>query len=239
MDYTTRLAAGGRWPADVELWHLHIPAAASERDWPWLDAGEQARAARYRQPADRIRFALTRSRLRQLLAARLDMSPAALRFVSNPWGRPELASGAGLAFNVSHGGDHALIALSAARQVGVDIERIDPALDWQALTGMVCTAAEMRAILAQPRWRHRQCFFQCWTAKEALLKACGLGIGAGLLGLELVHLGLEAREGEDAGGSLMLKGRSLHYHWLGDISGYGACIAYGQALSLEPGFSGG
>ncbi|MFB8828887.1 4'-phosphopantetheinyl transferase superfamily protein [Azotobacter sp. CWF10] len=81
--------------------------------------------------------------------------------------------------------------------------------------------------------------FQCWTAKEALLKACGLGIGAGLLGLELAHLGLEAREGKDAGGSLMLKGRSLHYHWLGDISGYGACIAYGQALSLEPGFSGG
>ncbi len=226
MDHTSRLVAGGRWPADLDLWHVCIPAALGERDWACLEAAERARAARYRQPGDRVRFALTRARLRQLLAGRLGVAPAALRFAYNPWGRPQLVGG-GLSFNVSHGAGHALIAISAARRVGVDVEWVDPALDWQDLTGMVCTAAEARAILAGPRARQRQRFFHCWTAKEALLKAGGQGIGSGLHAL---CLGSAGAAGE-AGGSRLVAGRVLHYRWLGDIPGYSACLAYGETGS--------
>ena len=233
MNDLRRLAPAGRWPDDIQLWHLRLPAQAVDADWPTLSADERARAARYRRPTDRIRFALTRCRLRQLLGAWLDRPPASLRFDCNAWGRPELCGG-GLFFNVSHGGSHALIAISACRRVGVDVEWIDPALDWQALSGMLCTQAELQSIQAIPEDSRRWAFFRCWTAKEALLKAMGQGIGADLHSVNLAER--TAQPMAMVGATAMVTNCRLQYRWLEGLEGlegYSACVAYG-----EPGSAG-
>ncbi|NVK40899.1 MAG: 4'-phosphopantetheinyl transferase superfamily protein [Oceanospirillaceae bacterium] len=225
MNDLRRLVPGGRWPDDIQLWHLRLPSEYGEADWSTLSADERARAGRYRQPADRIRFALTRCRLRQLLGAWLDLPPASLRFHCNAWGRPELSCG-GLSFNVSHSGSHALIAISACRRVGVDVEWIDPALAWQALSGLLCTAAELRSILESPGDRRRWAFFRYWTAKEALLKAQGQGIGAGLHAVNLAEG--ETQPMAMAGATAPVADCRLRYCWLDELEGYGACLAYGE-----------
>lgn len=225
MHDTTPLEARGRWPTDIAVWQIRLPAQADARDWPSLTADEREHAARFRLPADRIRFAVTRSRLRQLLAGHRDTPPAALRFTRNAWGRPELVDG-GLSFNVSHSKDQALIAISTTRRVGVDVEWIDPALDWQALTGLLCTPGELQAIEGAPPDMRRRAFFRCWTAKEALLKAQGQGIAAGLHSLSLAPGGLQA-PGE-AGSRTLDNGDRLHYRWLEGVAGYSACLAYGE-----------
>jgi len=225
MNDTRRLEARGRWPADIDLWHLNLPAQAGVHDWSCLSGDERERAARYRQPADRIRFALTRCRLRRLLAGYLGLAPEALRFGSDVWGRPELAGG-GLSFNVSHGGKHALIAVSVSRRVGVDVEWIDPALDWRALTGLLCTSQERQAILTAVHEARRQAFFRCWTAKEALFKADGRGIGAGLRSVNLAAAGKQFWTA--AGGTAAVGGCRLQYRWLDELNGYSACLAYGE-----------
>ncbi|MCC6074283.1 4'-phosphopantetheinyl transferase family protein [Pseudomonas sp. GCM10022188] len=229
MQDTTRLEASGRWPADIAIWQVRLPAQADARDWPGLTADECERAARFRLPAERIRFAVTRSRLRQLLGDYRNTPPAALRFTHNAWGRPELVDGAGLSFNVSHSAGQALIAVSATRRVGVDVEWIDPALDWRGLTGLLCTPDERQAIEGAPPGARRRAFFRCWTAKEALLKAQGQGLAAGLRSLNLAPAGLQAQD--EAGSCTLEGGGRLHYRWLEDLAGYGACLAYGEAGS--------
>lgn len=228
MQDTTPLDAGGRWPADIDIWQVRLPVQADAHDWPGLAAEEREHAARFRLPTDRIRFAVTRSRLRQLLGGYRNTPPAALRFTHNAWGRPELVDGDGLSFNVSHSKGQALIAVSASRRVGVDVEWRDPALDWRELTGLLCTPRERQAIEDTPADARRRAFFRCWTAKEALLKAQGQGIAAGLHALSLAPGGLQ---GQDEAGSCTLHGNRLHYRWLDELAGYGACLAYGDAGS--------
>ncbi|WP_231907091.1 4'-phosphopantetheinyl transferase superfamily protein [Cupriavidus sp. D384] len=176
--------------SQVALWQLDLkdPVVSLRAAANCLNAAERDHAAALRRPADRLRFVATRSALRWLLGqaldCELDCAPDALTLETGPHGKPMLAMPGAPAFNVSHAGDHAWIALTQGRtvggeQVGVDIEWMDPALDRDTLRGMTdhCLTPRERAwleLLPPPAWRHG--FFTLWTAKEAVLKALGVGI---------------------------------------------------------------
>lgn len=226
------LAANGRWPADVEVWHVPLEIATSPAETPFLDESERARAMRYRQPADRVRFATTRSVLRVLLASYMRINPDWLTFVATARGRPELAGAAGgaVSFNVSHAGDHALIAVSRRRRVGIDIERLDRTIDWRELATLVCTDSERGALEGAAAEQQAVLFFRCWTAKESLLKALGLGITEGLQALSF-DLKLDEAEGACAHVTRaeFADARALACRWLDDVPGYVGCLAYDKA----------
>ena len=223
-----RMEAAGRWPPDVDVWHLAMPSAETHVDGTLLSEDEHERAARYRQPMDRLRFAVSRVVLRELLGGRLGVEPAALRFTATKHGRPELSDFAHLSFNVSHSGAHALIAISDSRRVGIDIERVDPDLDWLELTELVCTTEEWNALIAQPAYLQRDSFFRLWTAKEAVMKAFGIGIAEGLraISVNLAGNGIQCPVVADK--LLFGNAQPLQYHWLEDVSGYMGCVAYGS-----------
>jgi 4'-phosphopantetheinyl transferase len=240
--HAEQLDANGRWPADVTVWQVVIPVSGIEGEGGVLNAAERERAARYHRPADRARYVVTRETLRSLLGQQLCVEPASLCFVTSGRGRPELAGNRRLSFNVSHSGDQALIAISPARVVGVDIEYIDPLLNWCDLIDLVCTHAERQALMAAPAGARRRLFFRCWTAKEALLKTLGAGITDGLQMLMVDPAGdgtgrpVVRGEIGAAGEGMSLGGTAaLQYHWLTDIPGYMGCVAVGDALSGEPG----
>lgn len=230
-----QLDSNGRWPADVAVWHVAMPLAGTGVNGAVLDGEERERALRYRRPADRTRYAVTRAVLRELLGQQLGTEPASLRFAASGHGRPELAGFACLSFNVSHSGDHALIAISGVRKVGIDIERVDPALDWQALTGLVCAEDEQQVLMAEPVWLQRQSFFRCWTAKEAVLKTLGLGIAEGLRALAVQPAGDGIQHPVVNGGAPFAGARTLQYHWLTDIPGYMGCVAFGEPQQVHAG----
>ncbi len=222
-----RLEAAGRWPGDVEVWHVAIPPCDSRVDDSVLEAAEHERASRYRQDADRVRYKVTRAALRQLLGDRLGVDAASLQFATARNGRPELAGAASaLSFNVSHSGEHALIAVSVGGLVGVDVEHVDPRLNWQELLDLVCTDSEQRALRGEPVWCQRHAFFRYWTAKEALLKAVGLGIAEGLHAVAVQRLddGVQSPVVPESG--VFARAADLRYHWLTDIPGYMGCVAF-------------
>ena len=68
--------------------------------------------------------------------------------------------------NVLHSGAFALLAITADRRVGVDVERIRP------ING--------RDLERLPERERQPAFYRCWTRKEAYLKARGDGLGFGL-----------------------------------------------------------
>ncbi|MBB3257763.1 4'-phosphopantetheinyl transferase [Paraburkholderia bannensis] len=229
-----RVYANGRWPDDIDVWHLHFDFDnASPDSMPFLDATERAKAARYVRLADQVRFAATRSALRALLGEALKMDPRDVPLVVSERGKPMLAdtSGGAISFNVSHSGDHALIVLSQRRGVGVDIERIDEAIDWRGLARLVCTPEERQAIEGAPHALQPAHFFRCWTAKEALLKTLGLGITEGLQALR-VDLCVQTPGAFPAPPQVLkdvhgcVGARALQYRWIEEIDGFFGCLAF-------------
>ena len=89
----------------------------------WLDEGEQARWRRYRHDGPRRRFALCRAALRAILRVRLGCRNEELAFGPASHGKPfSVVRGkpANINFNVSHSGEHGLIAVAAEGRLDVD-----------------------------------------------------------------------------------------------------------------------
>ncbi|SOZ17709.1 4'-phosphopantetheinyl transferase [Cupriavidus taiwanensis] len=197
---------------------LHAQAIAAA---DCLSTGERAHRATLRQAADRRRFTGARVALRTVLAQRLDCAPSALRFRTGSHGKPYLEDIAAPGFNVAHAGDYAWIALAeAGGEVGVDIERIDPALGLAAMREMAahCLTPRERAWLAAlPADAWLRAFFLLWTAKEALLKALGLGIAD-----HLQHVSVVA-DGQGGAGRLAVVPESGQF--AGELAGHAAALA--------------
>jgi 4'-phosphopantetheinyl transferase len=159
-------------PGHVRVWQVDV--ARDEVRLDGLNAAERTRCLHYRQHASRVRFAETRLALRALLGERLGTAPDAVAFVAGEHGKPHL-EGDVLHFNVSHAGRHALIALSDAAPVGVDLECIDRERAFDDLAEQFYSLQECAACKGNP-----EMFFQLWSCKEAVVKAWGTGILDGL-----------------------------------------------------------
>lgn len=169
----------------MRVWHvpLQLPTALRAQALTLLDATEHERAARFRFDLHRDRFIAAHAALRGILGEALGIPAADVALRTAASGKPALDGGqsaSGLHFNLSHSGDHALVALSWGREVGVDIEEYD-ARDGRALDVLTqFSPLEQQALLALNGPARVRAFYRCWVRKEALLKAAGSGIAAGL-----------------------------------------------------------
>jgi 4'-phosphopantetheinyl transferase len=156
----------------IDIWRINL------RELPdrltLLSPDEQARAQRFRYATDRSDFIAARATLRRLLGSYLKRAPEQLEFGYGPQGKPTIA---GLEFNLSHAAGWALVAVSADRAVGVDLEAIRPVADLAGLTARFFNSAEHAAIEQLPLDQREAAFFRYWTCKEAYLKATGTGLG--------------------------------------------------------------
>ena len=169
-------------PAD-ELHVWRVPLALDDGAVSALAAtlapDERARADRFRLPQDRRRSIAARGTLRTLLGQVLGRDPVGIAFTYGPQGKPSLPlskSAPSLAFNVSHSGDLALIALLWGEAVGVDIELIRPELEWQGIANRFFGDDELAWLHSLPAAEQTDGFFCLWTRKEAYLKARGEGV---------------------------------------------------------------
>jgi 4'-phosphopantetheinyl transferase len=165
---------------DAWIWLTDLDAAADDdpgAPLALLSDDEQARAGRFVFDVHRNRFVACRAALRTLLAGRLGCSPRDVRFAYGPAGKPSLAGGAGLRFNVSHSDRFALLGLAEGAELGVDIERIRTLRDLDLVADRVFSAAERESLRGVASDRKAEAFFAGWTRKEAYIKARGEGIG--------------------------------------------------------------
>ena len=159
-----------------ELWLVRLAQDRVEPDLNGLDAQERERAARFKFERDRRRYVDAHLALRRVLAGRTGRAAAALEFVAGAYGKPRLAGPASCAFSLSHSDDLALIALADDGEIGVDLERVRPLPDLDALAHQCLTAQERQALAAVPQADRPHAFLQSWTRKEACLKALGTGL---------------------------------------------------------------
>ncbi len=144
-----------------------------------LSPDERERVGRLRFERHRRRFTVGRAALREILASRVGGMPESVTISLGEHGKPHAADGP--QFNVAHSHELALIAVGAGTEaVGVDLERIRPDREVGGLVSRYLSPAERDELDRLPGDERVTAFHWCWTAKEACLKAVGVGLAESL-----------------------------------------------------------
>jgi 4'-phosphopantetheinyl transferase len=181
---------------EVQVWRLRVDLEGEGREPARavddvVTEEERERAARFHFEADRQRFLHGRLLLRSFLGHHLGIAPRDVSFVKGEFGKPEVerpaggdARGAGdagiLRFNLAHSGEWLLFAIARDRELGVDVEQHRVMSDAIDIARRFFAPPEVAALEALDPALHHDTFFRVWTRKEAIVKATGLGLSAGL-----------------------------------------------------------
>lgn len=165
----------GATPLGIHLWLVNLdePEVATAVT---LSAAEYARAARFVFERDRRRYLAAHRALRSVLIREAGMRPDAV-FDIGEHGKPRLPTPGACSFNMSHSAHMALIGLADSGEIGVDIEVRHAVGDLHELARHHFSAEEAQALaLIRHEDEALTAFLQCWTRKEACLKALGTGL---------------------------------------------------------------
>lgn len=179
----------------VHVWQASLSADDSilQKLQITLSEDEQYRADRFHFPTDKNHYIAARGILRSLLAKYLDTNPELIKFTYTPQGKPYIENNSRknsakyenkcIQFNLSHSQNLALYAIAIDHSVGIDLEYCRPIPDALALAKRWFLPSEYQALLAQTTNQEAnqeasqvRNFFRLWTAKEAYLKATGIGL---------------------------------------------------------------
>jgi 4'-phosphopantetheinyl transferase len=180
---------GTEWPSHsrlerniVYLWGIELDGSPRclKQCMQWLDKEERHRAARLVREEDQQRYVLAHGGLRAVLSRYLEIDPARVELSRNEAGKPfvkrELQGQPAITFNMSHAQGRALIAVSEGQEVGVDLERIRLDIEAARLSERYFAPSEHAMIMQSTQEKRAARFFRFWVAKEAVLKAQGVGL---------------------------------------------------------------
>jgi 4'-phosphopantetheinyl transferase len=163
-------------PDEIHVWR--VPLNQSSTRIPELRAilseEERARADRFHFEKDRHQFIESRATLRLLLSQYLNVPPAGMTYSLTAHGKPHL-SDSDLRFNLSRRDGLALIAFAQGREIGIDVELVRQDLDLFEIAEVSFSESELTAWKGLPQAEQAAGFYNCWTRKEAFIKAIGEG----------------------------------------------------------------
>ena len=147
-----------------------------------LSDDERIRAAAAINLENGQRYRAVRTALRLLLAGATAQNPADLLFSYGSTRQPFLAwpPQAGIDFSLAYREQVALIALSRAGSIGVDIETIDQAVPAFDIAASEFAAPELKALASVSEVEVATAFTKMWVRKEAVAKLRGAGLWHGL-----------------------------------------------------------
>lgn len=213
---------------EVHLWR--IPLDDSRFDpLDLLAPPERERALRFHFPAHRNRFVQRRVAARRLLGRYCGIDPGLVRFSVDPYGKPSLADGGlGLHFNLAHTPGLALLVVTREGPLGVDAERIRRTERAMDVARAFFSPVEVASLTPLSDDERQLAFLRCWTRKEAVVKALGLGLSVPLDAFDVSvgeHAALIATRSSFPGSG------SWQLHDLPLPAGYVGALAIGGGLA--------
>jgi 4'-phosphopantetheinyl transferase len=162
----------------VDLWIAsYDTTAASSRNYhELLSHDELERANRFKFDHLTDFYTFCRGSLRRILSRYLATSPQDIQFAYGNMGKPSLTKELTIEFNVSHSGDLFVCAVTSGQLVGVDVELIRPLRDIPSIAKNFFSPAEQSHLVDLDEEHRTLAFYECWTRKEAVIKATGQGL---------------------------------------------------------------
>lgn len=218
---------------EVHIWlaTLDLPPAIVTQLASDLVADERRHADRFRFALDRQRYLVAHAFLRQVLSAYSGVPTTAIEFVTGTYGKPSLLPRPDipdLRFNLSHSQNHALLAISKGRDVGVDIEYMRPLDDADLIAQHFFSVPEQATLKSLALQQKQSAFYRCWSRKEAFIKGVGLG-----LTMPLDQFSVSLAPAEPARLTHLAESVSQYNHWilydLPIVQGYATALAVSSA----------
>jgi 4'-phosphopantetheinyl transferase len=161
----------------IHIWRAPLVRAEKEliELKSFLNKEEQERAAKFIVERAANSFVVARGFLRKLLSKYLQIPPRDLIFQQNQYGKLYIESSS-LQFNLSHSHNLALFIFTINASVGIDLEFIREDYKFSDIVRKFFSQKESAALFSLPKNEQVQAFFNCWTCKEAVIKAKGVGM---------------------------------------------------------------
>ena len=216
---------------ELHVWRasLDFPPALLERMAKTLSANENERADKFLIARARERFVAARGILRHLLGMYLGLHADKIDFSYGPQGKPSLAAthDSRLSFSVSHSQAMGLFAFCGGEDVGVDIEEVKTDFKGMQIASHFFSAEEIARLAKLPPEVADRAFFECWTGKEAYVKARGEGLSLPLRDFSIAFVNGEQILRDELG-------RRWSCYALAPSPGFaGAVVAAGESWSLR------
>ena len=122
-------------------------------------------------------FAITRTQVKLILARYNQLTAIKeINFQYGTYGKPSFGQ---LAFNLTHGENYSLLAITNLKTIGIDLEKITQR-PWEKTHARFFRQEEMAELLKIDKRTRLTSFYTLWVRKEAVLKAVGSHILDGL-----------------------------------------------------------
>ena len=176
--------------SEIHLWFADLKSldrsAMRNEVAHWLHGEEKNRYNRYQSQSQREHFLFGRVLLKTILSKYIGCTPVDLKFDIDTRGKPFLSSNNTLSvtFNLSHSDNRLVFAVSKSQDLGVDLEIIKKERAILKIAERYFSPAETRELRNLPKASQVKRFYELWTLKESVLKACGSGLSRGLSKIE-------------------------------------------------------
>lgn len=160
----------------IHIWLIDINNYLNSDFTAYLDDQESARMHRFKFAKDRDCFIGSHAALRILLGKYCNCAPRAIAYKYTTYNKPILTKNHPIQFNLSHSRNQAIIAVTKKHPIGIDIEYMQEKEILIDLAKRFFSSKEYDEYKKLSASQKVLGFYNCWTRKEAVVKALGIGI---------------------------------------------------------------
>ena len=168
----------------VHVWTspLNVDEHVMEDMLERLSPSEQKRVGALLEERAVRQYVISRAMQRQLLSRYVGGHPAEISFGIVAMGKPTLSkpNDIGLTFNTTHSGSLVVIAVTANRDVGVDVEQVRPVPRALKVAKRCYSPEEYEMLAATSPEKLDHAFLSIWVKREGTAKARGDSVWRGL-----------------------------------------------------------
>jgi 4'-phosphopantetheinyl transferase len=162
----------------IHIWKIQFSDFSNQQEIlrKALSTDEQKRATRFHFKIDKQRYLICKAFLKIILSRIMGIETAQVDFTFSEHGKPYLKDRSQIHFNISHSGDIGLIAITDVAPIGVDVEQHRDQMELKKIANRFFSKEEVAELMELPDESRLKGFFNCWSRKEAFIKAIGLGL---------------------------------------------------------------